>query len=86
MRFTYFQPNPSLAAKGIIDPSKIDPVSQNYIKANLIPSTATGQLFFQASSPNNNDELTSKVDLVVTDKDRLAVTLDAFRQYADPSR
>jgi hypothetical protein len=38
----FFQSNPSLAAQGIIDPTKIDPVAQAYIKAGLIPAFATG--------------------------------------------
>src|SRR6266571_2478074 len=31
--FPYFQPNPALAAQGIIDPSKIGTVAKNYLKA-----------------------------------------------------
>lgn len=77
--FTYFQPNPTLAAQAIIDPSKISPVALNYIKAGLVPSTPNGQLFQQGSGTANNDELTSKVDFVVTDKDRISVTLYAQR-------
>ena len=75
----YFQPNSALAAKGIIDPAKIDPVSQNYIKAGLFPSAANGLLFYQASSPNPNDELTSKVDVVATEKDHVSLTLGVNR-------
>src|SRR5579863_8033714 len=56
--FPYFQPNPTLAAEGIIDPTKINPVAQNIIKANLLPSTASGSLFQQGSTLNNNDEIT----------------------------
>ena len=78
-QFPYFQPNPSLAAQGIIDPDKINPVAQKYIKANLIPSTPTGQLFQQGRGVKNNDELTNKVDFVVSDKDRISVTLFAYR-------
>ena len=71
----YFQPNPSLAAQGIIDPSRIDPVAQNYIKAGLIPSSSTGTLFPEASSLDNRDEITGKVDYVISPKDRLSFTL-----------
>ena len=78
--FPYYQPNPALAAQGIIDPSKINPVAQNYLKAGLIPSTGTGTLFQQGSTLNNNDELTERVDFVATDKDRISVTLHGFRQ------
>lgn len=34
----FYQPNPSLAAQAIIDPSRIDPVAQKYIAAHLIPT------------------------------------------------
>src|SRR5580698_1970141 len=88
-QFPYFQPNPTLAAQGIIDPTKINPVAQNYIKANLIPSTASGTLFQQGAGTNNNDELTNKIDWAITDKDRLTVTLYALRNttlaLGDPS-
>ena len=79
-KYPYFQPNPTLAAEGIIDPTKINPVAQNIINANLIPSTPTGTLFQQGSTLNNNDELTERVDLVATDKDRISVTLHGYRQ------
>jgi hypothetical protein len=79
-QFPFFQPNPGLAAQGIIDPAKINPVSQNYIKANLIPTTASGQLFQQGSASDNFDELTNKLDFVVSDKDRISLTLYSFRE------
>jgi len=79
-QFPYFQPNPTLAAEGIIDPSKINPVSENIVKANLIPSTPDGTLFQQGSTLNNNDEITERVDFVATDKDRISVTLHGYRQ------
>ena len=46
----YFQANPALAAQAIIDPARIDPIAQNYIKAGLIPTSPTGTLFPQAAS------------------------------------
>ncbi len=78
-QYPYFQPNAALAAKGIIDPAKINPVAQNYIKAGLVPTTPNGTLFYQAPAPNNNDELTEKVDFVPTDKDRITLTLGSSR-------
>ena len=71
----YFQPNPTLAAQAIIDPSRIDPVAQNYIKANLIPTSPTGTLFPQAASSDNRDEVTGKIDYLISAKDRVSVTL-----------
>lgn len=78
-QFPFFQPNPTLASQGIIDPTKVNPVAQAYIKANLIPNTPSGTLFFQGAATNNNDELTEKLDFVVTEKDRLSVTLGSYR-------
>src|SRR5437867_1518629 len=33
--YPYFQSDPALAARGIINPSRIDPVAQKYISANM---------------------------------------------------
>jgi outer membrane receptor protein involved in Fe transport len=78
-QYPYFQPNPVLAAQAIIDPSRISQVARNYIQAGLIPSTASGQLFPRGPTTSNNDELTNKVDFAVDAKDRISVTLSAFR-------
>ena len=74
-QFPYFQPNPALAAQGIIDPTKIDPVAQAYIKAGLLPSSASGLLTPEAASTDNSDELTGKIDYLITQNDRLSATL-----------
>jgi hypothetical protein len=71
----YFQSNPALASNAIIDPTKIDPVAQNYIKAGLIPSSPTGLLSPIANAVDNRDELTMKFDFLLNEKDRLALTL-----------
>jgi outer membrane receptor protein involved in Fe transport len=78
-QFPYFQPNSGLAAQGIIDPTKIDPVAKNYIKAGLIPTDPTGTLFFAGASADNRDELTERLDFVVTDRDRITATLGSSR-------
>jgi Carboxypeptidase regulatory-like domain/TonB-dependent Receptor Plug Domain len=78
-QYPYFQPNGALAAQGIIDPSKINPVAANYIKSNLIQTASNGSLFFPAAGTNNADELTEKIDYVVTDRDRIQVTLGSSR-------
>jgi hypothetical protein len=71
----FFQPNAALAAQGIIDPTKIDPVAQAYIKAGLIPTSANGQVSFQNPAQDNRDELTGKFDWDLTDKDHFNATL-----------
>ncbi len=71
----FFQPNPTLAAQGIIDPTKINSVAGNYIKAGLIPTSASGSLISQGSAADNRDEVTAKTDYNITSNDRIAVTL-----------
>jgi hypothetical protein len=78
-QYPFFQPNAGLAAQGIIDPSKINPVSQNYIKANLIPPSPSGNLFAQSAARADADEITEKLDIVASDKDRVSLTLGARR-------
>ncbi len=78
-KYPYFQPNPTLAAQGIIDPSKISSVAQAYIKAGLIPASASGFLISQAAATNNADQLTEKIDAMLTQNDRLTFTLGEAR-------
>lgn len=73
----FFQSNAGLAAQGIIDPARIDPVAQNYIKANLVPTATspTGQVSFQNPVTDNPDELTGKFDFEASQKDHFTATL-----------
>jgi hypothetical protein len=75
----YFQPNPTLAAQGIIDPTKIDPAAAKYIGTGLIPTSPSGLISSAASSTDNNNELTGKVDFNITGKDKLSATVGGFR-------
>ena len=75
----YYQSNPNSAARGIIDPAKIDSVARNYITAGLIPFAASGQVTPSGAEIRNRDEITGKTDLVITDNDRIAITLGAQR-------
>src|SRR5262245_11854204 len=77
--FPFFQPDPALAAQGIIAPSRINSVARNYISNNLIPTSPTGQIVSQSGAKNDNDELTLKFDVTVRKEDRLAVTLGTAR-------
>ena len=70
----YFQSNPALAAQGIIDPTKIDPAAQAYIKLGLIPTSPSGELFPAGGGTNNTNELTVKIDFDITPKDKLSGT------------
>jgi hypothetical protein len=72
---SFFQPDPTLAAQGVIKPSQIDPVALAYIKAGFIPSNASGVAQFQVPGKDDRDEITGKFDLHATEKDQLAITL-----------
>ncbi|MGA2855734.1 MAG: carboxypeptidase regulatory-like domain-containing protein [Candidatus Sulfotelmatobacter sp.] len=79
------------AAQAIIDPTKIDPVTQNYIKAGLIPTSATNQTSCDANGvcsgllsttleqTNNADELTGKFDFNLNAKDKFSATIGVNR-------
>jgi hypothetical protein len=83
-QYPYFQGNPALAQQGIIDPTKINPAAQAYIKAGLVPSAANGLTgtVFTGAAINNADELTEKVDFVLSQSDRLTLTLGSSRNPA----
>ncbi len=74
----YYQANPALAAQGIIDPSTINSVAQAYFKNNLIPTSASGFLFPQASATSNYDEFLGKFDYNITSRDTLSGTFTTF--------
>ena len=75
----FFQSNPALAFAGIIDPTKINAVSQKYIAAGLFTTSPTGDATYQGAATNNNNELTIKVDYLIRDKDKLTVSLGGLR-------
>jgi outer membrane receptor protein involved in Fe transport len=70
----FYQGNPVLAAQGIIDPTKIDPVAKSYFAKNLIPTSASGFLFPQAPATDNYNEYLGRFDYNVTSKDTLTGT------------
>ncbi len=67
------------AANAQIDPTKFDPVAQNYINAKLIPSTPTGLLSTSLDEVDDRDELTSKFDFNLNPKDKLSATIGVNR-------
>ena len=74
-RYPYFQANPELAARAIIDPARFNTVSRNYIQAGLIETAPSGQLFAQGSRLDDRKENTTKVDFTPRQNDRFSVTL-----------
>jgi hypothetical protein len=75
----YFTTPNGNAAQAIIDPSKIDPAAQNYINLGLIPTSPSGVTSSGATSKNNSNELTIKLDFNLTSKDKLSTTLGGYR-------
>jgi outer membrane receptor protein involved in Fe transport len=72
---TYYQSDPALAAQGVIDPTKFDPVAQKYIAAGLIPTSPSGVLFPQSAGTDNANQYVGKFDFYATTKDRIALSL-----------
>lgn len=76
----FFQANPALAAQAIIDPTKINAVSSNIIKAGLIPTSATGLLNSVGSAQDNNNQLLGRVDYDPGSHDQFTLTLGGTRE------
>lgn len=74
----FFQPNAALAAQGIIDPTKFDPVAKAYLQAGLIPISGSGIASFQNPGQNNFDEMTAKFDWDLGEKNHFTTTLGRF--------
>ncbi len=70
----YYQSNPTLAAQGIIDPAKVDPVAKAYFNAHLLPISPTGFLFPQEAATNNFNEYLGKIDYNLSSKDTITGT------------
>lgn len=71
----YYQANSALAAKAIIDPTKINPVAQAYIAAGLIPTSPNGQIFPEAAAKDNADQYIGKFDFYATRNDHISLSL-----------
>ena len=71
----YFQSNPQLASQAIIDPAKINPVSQAFIKGAPIPTSPTGILTPNGIAQDNRDEFLGKTDFNISPKERFSISL-----------
>jgi outer membrane receptor protein involved in Fe transport len=76
----YFQSDPGLAAQGIIDATKIDPVAKAYINAGLVPTSPNGQLFPEGGAFDNVDQYTGKLDFYASTTDRLSLTIGSNQE------
>jgi outer membrane receptor protein involved in Fe transport len=87
----FYQSNAALAAQGIIDPSRIDPVALNYISKGLIavapnnavPGSCTdfcsGTLNAQGNNIDNFNEFTARMDYNISDQDHINATIGGRR-------
>lgn len=75
----YFQSDPTLAAQGTIDPTKIDLVAQKYIAAGIVPHSASGALNPQSTFKDDFNEYMGKLDFNVTEKDKIGASLGMKR-------
>jgi hypothetical protein len=86
----FYQGNAALAAQGIIDPTKIDPVIQKYIAAHLIPSASGNvgcdnegvcapSLFAQGNHTTDFNDLIAKLDFNPTERDHLSASVSGRR-------
>jgi len=71
----YYQPNPQLAAQGIINPGSFNPVSKAILASETIPTSPTGVLTPNGTATDNRDEFLGKTDFNITPNERLSVTL-----------
>lgn len=71
----FFQSDISKAQNAIIDPTRINSVARNYLKAGLIPTSPTGLLSSQQRQTTNTNELTGKFDFDIDPQNKLAATL-----------
>ncbi len=71
----YYQSNPALAARAIIDPTKFDPIASAFIAQEPIPTSPTGILTPNGTAQDNVDEFLGKTDFNITPSQRLSVTL-----------
>jgi hypothetical protein len=74
----FFVPQGGNAANAIIDPAKINPVAQGYIKAGIVPSSPSGVLTPNGSAKDDRDEYTGRFDFNATQNDRISLTLTKF--------
>jgi len=88
----FFQPSVALAAQGIIDPTRIDPVAKNYINKSLIavaPNNAvpadcggnfcSGTLNAQGNNIDDFNEFTGRLDYILSEKDHIYGTMGGRR-------
>jgi hypothetical protein len=76
----YFQSSSALAAQAIIDPTKIDPVAQAFIKANLIPTSPNGQLFPEGTNIDNVSQYSGRLDFYASNNDRFSLSIGSNRE------
>jgi hypothetical protein len=75
----YFVGTAGNAAEAIIDPSTFNTISKKYIAAGYFPTDPSGQANYQGAFTANNNELTTKLDFLISDKDKVSITFGGSR-------
>jgi hypothetical protein len=83
--FPFYQANPTLAAQAIIDPTKLDPVFNNFNAAHLLTSSSTGTVVPAVATKTNYDQYSGKIDYAITPNDRLTGTVGYQKNPSIPS-
>jgi outer membrane receptor protein involved in Fe transport len=76
----FFQSDPNKAQCAIIDPTKITSIAKGYIGAGLIPTNPSGAANYQGAHTDNYNQLTTKFDFQITEKDKVSATLGGQRR------
>ena len=74
-----YQSDSTKRAQAIIDPGAIDPTTQKYIAAGIVPVSVTGKVTPSALATDDRDELTHKIDYNITSNDTLQATIGTAR-------
>jgi hypothetical protein len=75
----FFQADPAKQALAIIDPTKINSISQTYINNGFIPTSPSGVFSTSLDQIYSADELTSKFDFNLSSQDKIAATIGLNR-------
>jgi hypothetical protein len=70
-----FYQDPANPTPGFLNPAAINPVSAEYITKGLLPVSAAGEVTPNGPATMNYNQLTLKFDFLVSDKDKISVTL-----------
>ncbi|GAC1415327.1 MAG: hypothetical protein NVSMB62_02760 [Acidobacteriaceae bacterium] len=81
----YFQPDPVKAAKGIIDPTRFDPVAKAYIAKGIFVYNDSGTFNSRGSAKSDYNQANGRFDFAASNADHVTVTLGRnYNPSTDP--